>query len=156
MKNKTTHQINKETRIENLDALRRAIDNRTLLELPTPNNEWGGGYVIITSSEENLKNFRIDDVTVVITQHSMILSKLFHYVKENIMVGRDFYLYGFMALLANDFIRQFGDLNDFNPLLDYVVSGISFYCQCDVTEMFDMMRFFLSDNVTDEEINKIL
>ena len=50
MKNKTTHQINKETRIENLDALRRAVDNRTLLEVPTPDNEWGGGYVIITSS----------------------------------------------------------------------------------------------------------
>lgn len=134
--NKTINQISKESRLENLSILQSAIDNGTFEELDTPNQEWGGAYVIITSAAERVFNPKTDEDdwygrksedTYVVTKHSLILSKLFWYVKENIMKEKDFHLYGFMAFLANDFIDEFGDLDNYNPLLNHVASGISFY-----------------------------
>ena len=166
-KNSTNHLKN-EIRYENILALKRAIDDNSFHELPLPDEEWGGAYVIITSSPDRVFNLETDEDnwignrsqdTYVLTQHSLILSKFFYYVKDNIMIDRDFYLYGFMALMANDFIREFGDGIDYRYLLDYLVSGISFYYNAlessDYRFMFRVMRFFLSENVTDEEIRRI-
>lgn len=155
--NKTITQISKESRLENLLTLKRAICNNSFEDLSAPDNEWGGAYVIITSSNEKIKNTRTDNDTFVVTRHSLILSKLFWYVKENIMYERDFHLYGFMALLANDFIKEFGDINNYNLLLGYVTSGISFYYQLyGKFDKFKLMRFFLSPNISDEDIKHIL
>ena len=154
--NKTVTKINKETRLENILALKRAVYNNSFEDLDTENSEWRGAHVIIRSSESKTDDNKFGDIHV-ITKHSKTLSKLFHYVKENIMEARDFYLYGFMALLANDFIRNFGDGKNPNYLLEYVTSGISFYYQFrGCTDMFNLMRFFLSSNITDEEIMGIL
>lgn len=115
--------FSKEIREKSLINLKNAIDLGSIGELIKPSEEWGGAYVIITSSEEkfdNLKNNNEDfygrntQDTYVLTRHAEILSGLFYYVKENIMSSRDNYLYGFMALLANDYIRH--NNKNFNEL----------------------------------------
>ena len=163
--------LSKEIRQENLLTLKRAIIDGSFEELAKGNTEWGGAYVIISSSAEFIERHKNEaeetyvnsQDTYVLTQHSIILSNLFDYVKENIMKGRDFYLYGFMALLANDFIRQFGDAEDYTLILEYVVEGISFYCkfndwECgmDSNLAFEIMRFFLSEQISTSEIKHIL
>ena len=154
--NTTRSRFNKEFRLENLLNLKRAIANGSFKDLDTPNNEWEGAYVIITSCKDRVANSTHEEDTFVLTKHSAILSKLFYYVKENIMGERDFYLYGFMALLANDFIKNFGDINDYTLLLDYISSGIAFYYKSAGNDMFQVMRFFLSSNINDEDIKHIL
>lgn len=164
----STNHTEYENKLENLLTLKKAIDNDSFKDLELPNKEWGGAYVIITSSPENVFNPETDEDnwmgnksqnTYVVTQHSLILSKFFHYVKDNIMIDRDFHLYGFMALLANDFIKEFGDDVDCKYLLDYIVSGIAFYYNALETGMdgslFRVMRFFLSENISDDEIRHI-
>lgn len=102
--------------------------------------------------------------TYVLTKHALILSKFLDYVGNKIMDRQDNFLYGFMALLANDFIRQFGDSDNYNLLLDYIFSGVEFYLSYynwkngmgDFKKAFEIMRFFLSENMTDEEIQHIL
>lgn len=144
----------KETRLENLETLIGAINHGFFEDLPTPYKEWGGAYVIVTSSSP--KKIGREDDTFVVSRHSLIISKLFYYVKEKVMIERDFHLYGFMALLANDFIREFGDMDDYTQLLDYITSGISFYYKNCEKDPFEIMRFFLSPNISDEDIRKIL
>lgn len=162
----------KETRQENLLTLKRAIDNNSLDEIVDYNREWGGAYVIITSSQDNIFNPETDEddwfshksqSTYVLTKNSIPLSKFFVYIRDKIMERRDNYLYGFMGLLAKDFIKQFGDADDYNLLLDYVFSGVSFYLgyfdwKCGMgksNNAFKMMRFFLSEQISDEEIRHI-
>ncbi|MBE6507913.1 MAG: hypothetical protein E7Z77_00715 [Methanobrevibacter sp.] len=169
MTKKTT--LLKQSGKENLLALKRAIDDGSLEELISGDSEWGGAYVVISSSADFIENHRknadenpmIDSDTYVLTKHSIALSGIFRYVKENVMEERDFHLYGFMAILANDFLRQFGDPDDSTFLLEYVFEGISFYCQFNDWECgteydfgFEIMRFFLSENISDEEIRHIL
>ena len=168
MKEKSTNHLKNEYRHENILALKQAIGDGFFMDLPLPNDEWGGAYVIITSSpdrvfdpetdEDNWIGNRSQD-TYVVTQHSVMLSKFFYFVKDSIMIDRDYYLYGFMALLANDFLREFGDDVDCRYLLDYIVSGIAFYYNAKETSsdesLFGAMRFFLSENIPDEEIKRI-
>lgn len=165
--------ISKEQREKNLIALKNAIDMGTIDEIIKPTEEWGGAYVIITSSEERVfdpekeeEDFyghRAHDFFV-LTKHAEILSGLFYYVKENILGGRDNYLYGFMALLANDYLRNFGESDDYTQLLKYIIDKIYGYFlyydwengMGDSKEAFDVMRNYLSDETSDEEIKKIL
>lgn len=164
--NKTIDQISKESRLENLLALERAICNGSLEELDVPNDEWGGAHVIITSSPEDVFDPESDEDdwlsrrsqdTYVVTKHSKALSKVFWHVKENILDERDFHLYGFMAFLANDFLKEFGDLDDCTLMLEYVASGILFYYKFFYEfDKFQLMRFFLSQNISDEEIKNML
>ena len=168
MRKNSTYHTKNDYRHENILALKRAIDDGSFTEMVLPDMEWGGAYVIITSSpdrvfdpetdEDNWIGNRSQD-TYVVTRHSMMLSGFFHHVKDNIMMDRDYYLYGFMALLANDFLREFGDGVDCRYLLDHIVSGISFYYNAMETggdeHRFEMMRFFLSENISDEEIRRI-
>lgn len=79
------------------------------------------------------------------------------------MYRRDFYLYALMELAANDFIRQYGDINDYLSLFDYLAKGVSEYCNetnfkyfPNSKEFFDFARGFLSDNISDEEIKFML
>ena len=137
------------------------------------NEEWGGSYVIITSSPDRVYNPETDEddwygrrseCTYVLTKNSRDLSKFFAYVGDNIMKRCDNYLYGFMALLSKDFIMQFGDIEEYNLLLDYVFSGVAFYLgyfdwesgMGNSKDAFDIMRFFLSQQISDEEIGHIL
>lgn len=162
----------KETRHENLLTLKRAIDNHSIDEINEFDGEWGGSYVIITSSPDKIPNTETDEndwyghessCTYVLTKNSNELSKLFAHVGEKIMEERDNYLYGFMALLANDFIGQFGDAHEYD-LLDYLFSGLSFYLghfnwesgMGNPKNAFNMMRFFLSEQISDDEISHIL
>ena len=154
--NTTKTKFNNESKLENLAALKRAIYNGSFKCLNTPNTEWGGANVIITSCRDRVKNSTYDNDIFVMTKHSILLSKLFHYVKENIMDERDFRLYGFMALLANDFLEEFGDMNDHTPLLNHITSGISFYYLFQGEDMFQVMRFLLSSNISDDDIKHIL
>ena len=126
MKNNQNHL--KETRQENLLALKRAIDSNSINALTEFNGEWAGAYVVITSSPDRIYNPETDgddwngrrsECTYVLTKDSKELSKIFAYVGDSIMKGRDNYLYGFMALLANDFIRLFGDNYKSSLLLEY-------------------------------------
>ena len=162
----------KENRYENLLTLKRAIDNHSLDEINEFDGEWGGSYVIITSSPDKIHNRETDgddwyghrsSCTYVLTKNSYELSKLFAYVGEKIMKRRDNYLYGFMALLAIDFIGQFGDTRKYK-ILNYVLSGVSFYLgyfdwesgMGNPKNAFNIMRFFLLEQISDEEIRHIL
>lgn len=162
----------KEIRQRNLILLKRAIQHDFIDEISDFDREWGGAYVVITSSPERVFNPETDEdwmgrraaCTYVLTQNAIILSKFIDYVGFNIMERQDNYLYGFMALLANDFIRQFGDPDNHTLLLDYIFSGIAFYLSYynwengmgNPKNAFDLMRFFLSENISNEEINHIL
>lgn len=165
--------ISKEVREKSLINLKNAIDLGSIGELIKPTEEWGGAYVIITSSEEefdNLKNNNEDfygrntQDTYVLTRHAEILSGLFYYVKENIMGSRDNYLYGFMALLANDYIQQNGESEDYSEFLEYIIQKIYAYFEYydwengmgNSEEAFDVMRYYLSDEISDDEIKRIL
>lgn len=154
--NATRTKFNNESKLENLAVLKRTIGNGSFNCLNTPNVEWGGANVIITSCKDRVKNSTHDNDIFVLTKHSIELSKLFYYVKENIMDKRDFRLYGFMALLANDFIEEFGDLNDYTLLLNHIISGIAFYYLFPGEDMFNVMRFLLSYNIHDGDIKHIL
>lgn len=171
--NKTINQINKESKLKNLANLQVSIGDGSFKNLETPNTEWGGAYVIVTSSPEKVFNPETDEddwyghnsaTTYVLTNHSILVSKLFYYVKENLMDGKDNYLYGFMALLANDFIMEFGDPESPEPLLNYICLGVSFYLNhfgwengmVKSEKAFKMMKFFLSVKTSDEAIKKIL
>ena len=162
----------KEIRHENLLTLKRAIDNHSIDEINEFDGEWGGSYVIITSSSDKIPNHETDEddwyghessCTFVLTKNSNELSKFYAHVEEKVMEERDNYLYGFMALLANDFIGQFGDTYEYN-LLNYIFSGLSFYLgyfdwesgMGNPKDAFNMMRFFLSEQIPDEEIRHIL
>lgn len=165
--------ISKEVREKSLINLKNAIDLGSIDELIKPAEEWGGAYVIITSSEEkfdNLKNNSEDyygrnthDIYV-LTRHAKILSGLFYYVKENIIGSRDNYLYGFMALLANDYIRQNGESEDYSEFLEHIIQKIYAYFEYyswengmgNSEEAFDVMRHYLSDEISDDEIKRIL
>lgn len=169
---KTNQNHLKETRQDNLLALKKTIDNNSFEELICEDKDWGGAYVIITSSPERVFNPENDEgdwfgrrssCTYVLTKHSMILSNFFYYVRDNIMGDTDNYLYGFMALLAKDFMKQYGDHDNYYPMLEYLFSGISFYLGCFNWETgmgksekaFNIIRFFLSQNTSDEEIGHI-
>ena len=163
----------KEQREKNLINLKNAIDLDKIDDIIKPTTEWGGAYVIITSNEENIFNPETDEDDwhgrksrdiYVLTKHAKILSGLFYYVKENVLDNRDNYLYGFMALLANDYLRSYGDDGDYSHLLKYIIDKIYGYFMYfdwevsthDSKEAFDVMRNYLSDKTTDEEIRKIL
>ena len=161
----------KEQREINLINLKNAIDLSTIDEIIKPTNEWGGAHVIITSSKEHIIKLETGDDwydhksndLYVLTKHAKMLSGLFYYVKENVLDNRDNYLYGFMALLANDYIRKYED-DDFYHLLKYVIDKIYAYflyfnwevTMNDSEAAFDVMRNYLSDKTTDDEIKKIL
>ncbi|MBR5503271.1 MAG: hypothetical protein IKV87_02325 [Methanobrevibacter sp.] len=157
---------------ENMSRLKEAIENRSIENMFPLNGEWGGAYVIVTSDEKKVFNPETDEdnwyghrgqCTYVLTQHAKILSDIFYYVRDNIMNGRDIFLYGFMALLANDYIRQFDDPEDPYGLLDYVANGVEAYYQfinweiweVDSKELFKFMRSYLSLEITDNEIRHI-
>ena len=115
---KTNQNHLKETRQNNLLALKKTIDNNSFEELISEDKDWGGAYVIITSSPERVFNPETDkddwfgrrsSCTYVLTKHSMILSNFFYYVRDNIMGDTDNYLYGFMALLAKDFMVDYDE-----------------------------------------------
>ena len=136
MNRKNNQNHLKETSQENLLTLKRAIDSNSLDDLVDYSREWGGAYVVITSSQDKIFNPETDEddwfsrksqSTYVLTKNSIPLSKFFIYIRVKIMERRDNFLYGFMALLAKDFIRQFGDTDEYNLLLNYVFSGVSFY-----------------------------
>lgn len=164
--------ISKQQREKNLIALKNSIDLGTIDDIIKPTKEWGGAYVIITSSEERVFDpendkddfygHRSQDLFV-LTKHSEILSGLFYYVKENILGKRDNYLYGFMALLANEYLRTSGE-DDYIQLLKYVIDNIYGYFlyfdwevgMDDSKEAFDVMRNYLSDEISDDEIRKLL
>ena len=165
--------ISNETREKNLINLKNAIDLGTIDEIIKPTKEWGGAYIIITSSEEKLLPSESDEMdfysrreqdTYVLTKHSRELSGLFYYVKENVLGQRDNYLYGFMALLANDYIKQNDEPKDYVPFLEYIINKIYAYFlyydwgsgMSNSDEAFDVMRYYLSENISDEEIKKIL
>ena len=78
--NTTRSRFNKEFRLENLLTLKRAIANGSFKDLDTPNNEWEGAYVIITSCKDRVANSTHEEDTFVLTKHSAILSKLFHVI----------------------------------------------------------------------------
>ena len=110
---KGTNNLNhsKEIRQKNLLALKGAIDSNCLNEIVEFDGEWGGAHVIITSSQDRIHDLKTDgddwcgrssECTYVLTRNSKDLSKLFAYVRDDIMEERDNYLYGFIALLAND------------------------------------------------------
>ena len=164
--------LTKEQREENLIKLKNAIDLGTIDNLIRPTHEWGGAYVVITSDENEVFNPETDEVywadkrpliTYVVTQHAKMLSGLYYYVKLNILDSRDAFLYGFMALLANDYLKIYGDDDYYVPMLKYVIDGIYGYFlyydwengMGNETEAFDVMRNYLSDKTTDEEIKKI-
>ena len=155
----------------NLLDLLNALDNGSVEGLIKPTEGWGGAKVLIASSKDELLNpprsydFEryADSDTLVFTKHSAILSGFFYYIKNNVMYGRDFYLYGFMALLANDYLKQYGDSEDCIPLLSYVAKGVEAYLyrfnwkdgSCQRKEFREFLKTQLSDNMTDEEIRKI-
>ena len=155
--------ITKESRERNLVNLKNSIDLGTIDDIIKPTDEWGGAHVIITSSNEKASNHDANDICV-LTRHSQILSGLFFYVKENILIDRDFFLYGFMALLAIDYIRQNEESDDYNPFLKYVIDNIYAYFLYfnwesgikDISESFDVMRNYLSDEISNNEISKVL
>ena len=164
---------NMQVQKENLSRLKEAIENRSIGNMFPLNREWAGAYVIVTSDEKEVFNPETDkdnwyghrgQCTYVLTQHAKILSNIFYYVRDNIMNGRDFHLYGFMALLANDYIRQFDDPEDPYGLLDYVANGVGAYCQfiyweerkLDYKIVFKFMRSCLSREITDNEIMHVL
>ncbi len=163
----------KEQREKNLINLKNAIDLDKIDDIIKPTTEWGGAYVIVTSNEEDIFNPEIDEDDwhgrksqdiYVLTKHAKILSGLFYYVKENVLNDRDNYLYGFMALLANDYLRLYGDDEDYLPLLKYItdkIYGYFLYYNWEVgmgnsNEAFDVMRNYLSSEINDDEIKKIL
>lgn len=162
----------KEQREENLIKLKNAIDLGTIDELIRPTPEWGGAYVVITSDENDVFDPERDEVywadkrpliTYVVTKHAKRLSGLFEYVKMNILESRDAFLYGFMALLANDYLKNYGDDDNHVPMLKYVIDGIYGYFlyydwengMGNSQEAFDVMRNYLSDKTSDDEIQKI-
>lgn len=162
----------KEQREKNLINLKNAIDLDKIDDIIKPTTEWRGAYVIVTSNEKDIFNPETDEDDwhgrksqdiYVFTKHAKILSGLFYYIKENILSDRDNYLYGFMALLANDYLRLYGD-DDYLHLLKYIIDKIYGYFMYfdwevsmrDSKEAFDVMRNYLSDKTTDEEIRKIL
>lgn len=166
-------RFTKEQREENLINLKNAIDLGTIDKVIKPTKEWGGAYVIITSSEEDIFNPEIDgndwygrnsQDLYVITKHAKVLSGLFYHVKENVLGDWDNYLYGFMALLANDYLRANDEDCEYTPMLKYIIDKIYGYFlyydwevgMGDSKEAFDVMRSYLSDKTSDEEINKIL
>ena len=164
--------LTKEQQEKNLINLKNAIDLGSIDQLIKPCDDWGGAYVIITSSEEKILNLKKDDGfyshsnedIYVLTKHARILSGLFYYIKENVLEDRDNYLYGFLALLANDYLRLYGESNDYIPLLKYIIDkayGYFLYFDWKVSmrdsqEAFDVMRNYLSNEISDNEIRKIL
>lgn len=173
MNMKFNQNHSKEIKPENLLALKEAIDSNSINDLIEFNKEWGGAYVIITSNPDKVFDPEKDEedwfgrkasCTYVLTKHSIALSKFFKYVDESIMVETDYYLYGFMALLANDFIKEFGDSEDYSLMLNYIFSGVLFYLKYydgksamgNPKKAFKLMKFFLSEKTSDEEIKKIL
>ena len=164
--------LTKEQREENLIELKNAIDLGTINKIIKPTIEWGGAYVIITSDEKEVFNPETDKVywgdrrpaiTYVLTKHAKTLSGLYFYVKHKILDSRDAFLYGFMALLANDYLKLYGDDDDYVPMLKYVIDGIYGYFlyydwengMGNHQEAFDVMRNYLSEKTSDEEIRKI-
>lgn len=89
----------------------------------------GDAFVIITSKKESVHNSTHDEVIFDLAKKSKILSKIYYYIKEYLMVEMDFFIYGFMALLANDFMKEFRDMDDYTLLLNYIASGIEYYYQ---------------------------
>ena len=171
--NRTHHFKPKVTRQENFLTLKRAIDNDSIEYLVEFNKKWGGAYVIVTSNPKMVFNPETDEddwfghrssATYVLTQNAVILSKFLRFIDCNVMASQDNYLFGFIALLANDFIRQLGHLKDSKPILEYLFSGVSFYLSFydwengmgNSKKAFEFMRFFLSENISDDEIRHIL
>ena len=166
--------ITNEQREKNLTNLKTAVDFGRINEfIIKRKKDWGGANVIITSCEEDIFDPKTDEDDwygrksmdlYVLTKHSKILSGLFYYVKENVLDERDNYLYGFMALLANDYLRNYGDDGDYRPLLKYIIDKIYEYfvyfdwevSMDDSKVAFDVMRSYLSDKTCDDEIKKIL
>lgn len=165
-------EFTNEQREKNLINLKNAIDLGNIDEIIKPTNEWGGSYVIITSNEKDIFDSETDEDdwygrksqdVYVLTKHAKILSGLFYHIKENILGDRDNYLYGFMALLANDYLRLYGD-DDCLLMLKYIVDKIYGYFlyynwevgMGDSNEAFDVMRNYLSSEIKDDEIKKIL
>ena len=154
--------MNTKTTYHKLSELENIIENGELDEINTC-KEWGGAYVIITTQAPDKMTGRMENDTFVITKHAEILSKLFCYVKDNFMKTADNYLYGFMALLANDFIAQNSDENP-QEMLKYIFKGISIYLiyydfensMGDSAKAFNLMKLLLSENTSDEDIKKIL
>lgn len=162
----------KEIRQENFRILRKAVDDRSICNVIQPSEDWGGAHVIITSDEEKvfLKKIDKDDFysrrsgdLYVVTKESAILSGLFRYVKENVLSGPDNYLYAFMALSANDFIKQNGD-DDCLGLLSHVIDNAFEYMEHfgwensmgDSDCAFEVMRKLLSDATGDDDIRFML
>lgn len=69
-----------------------------------------------------------------------------------------------MALLAIDYLRQNEESDEYNPLLKYVIDNIYAYFLYfnwesgikDIGESFDVMRNYLSDEISNNEISKVL
>lgn len=152
-------RILKETKEKNLINLKNSIDSGTIDTIIKPAEEWNDAYVIITSSKE--KSVNIDSKEIyVITKHSTILSALFYFFKENILESDDYFLFGFMALLAIDYIRQNDESDDYVPFLSYIIDKIySFFSYCDWNynlkeiDRFDFFRYYLSSNISNNEIS---
>lgn len=162
----------KKIRQFNLLKLKESIDNDSIDGLIDFNREWGGAYVVVTSNPERVFDPEIDEndwmgrraaCTYVLTKHALKVSKFLSFVDHNVMARQDNYLFGFIALLANDFIKQFGDVDNYTLLLDYLFSGVSFYFSYydgesgmgNSRKAFELMRFFLSEKTSDEEIRHI-
>lgn len=161
--------MNVKKRQDYLDDLIYGIEKDSIDSLFEDSGEWGGAHVIITSDEEKAmelmkgeEDSKSGDLYV-LSQNSESLSGLFNYVKENVMPVRDNYLYAFMALSAIDFIRRYGD-DDSISLLKYIVQNIKGYlayfdwksAMGDKGEAFKVMRYYLSSQVTDDEISFML
>ena len=171
MNDEMNTQMDTILRKTNLLDLLNAIENGSVEGLIRPTEGWGGANVLIATSKEellspprsyNFERYAHSD-TLVFTKHSAILSGFFYYIKNNVMYGRDFYLYGFMALLANDYLKQKGDSDDYIPLLSYVAKGVKAYLYLfnwedgayHREEFYHFLKTYLSDNMSDEEIKKI-
>lgn len=161
----------KEFRQYNLLKLKDAIDNDFIDGLVDFEKEWGGAHVVVTSNPERVFDPKRDEdwmgrraaSTYVLTKHALKVSKFIKFVDCNIMARQDNYLFGFMALLVNDFLKQFGDVDNYSLLLDYLFSGVSFYLSYydwesgmgNSKKAFELMRFFLSEKTSDAEIKHI-
>ncbi len=162
MKNKTTNQITKEIKEENLKNLKIIINNENYDKLSPNNIEWGGGEVVITSNPERIFNPETGEndwfgrktaCTYVLTKHALILSKFFYYVDENLLTGSDYHLYKFMAFLAIDYINEFGDDNA-NQLLNHIYYGLKAYLKYYNWEIAkkDTISKFMAFFLTDKEV----
>ena len=155
-------------RKDKLLTLKKSIDKKTFDQFITLEKEWNDSYVIITSSPDlimnhknNLSNHKFA-CTLVITKNSAILSNFLNYVSKNIMINKDFYLFKLIAILSNDYIKQYGDMDDYYPLLNHLINRIYYYCKfyeyewADANSIFKFIRLLASENISDEEINQAL